>query len=93
MSKPSLIELIACAQREVAMRKNVYPTRVTANRMPQEEADREIASMEAIVSTLQWLNRNADEIKDFVAIKKANPEGLAALRVFPGAEVSEKETA
>lgn len=38
----------ACANREVAMRRKVYPRWVADGRMKQEQADREIAVMEAI---------------------------------------------
>jgi hypothetical protein len=38
----------AAAEREVKWRKRVYPRRVADRRMTQEQADREIAIMEAI---------------------------------------------
>ncbi len=38
-----------CAERELAMRRGVYPRWVVKGRMKQEVADREIAIMEAIV--------------------------------------------
>ncbi|MBP6444807.1 MAG: hypothetical protein KA267_12340 [Gemmatimonadales bacterium] len=37
-----------CAERELAMRKRVYPRWVSAGKMTQAAADREIAAMEAI---------------------------------------------
>lgn len=39
---------LACAEREVGMRKRVYPAWVRAGRMTQADADREIAAMQAI---------------------------------------------
>jgi hypothetical protein len=38
-----------CAARELHMRMRVYPGWVRAGRMKQEDADREIATMAAIV--------------------------------------------
>ncbi len=45
-------ELIEEAQREAFMRRRVYPNQVRAGRMSQEDADRRIDLMEAIVTRL-----------------------------------------
>jgi hypothetical protein len=45
-------ELIEEAQREVAMRRNLYEKQVRAGRMGREQADRQIDLMEAIVRRL-----------------------------------------
>lgn len=45
-------DLIEEAQREVFMRRRVYPNQVRAGRMSQEDADRRIDLMEAIVTRL-----------------------------------------
>jgi hypothetical protein len=37
-----------CAEREVAMRRRVYPNRVQRNLMLQEQSDKEIAMMQEI---------------------------------------------
>lgn len=50
-----LQDQVKAAQRELAMRRNVYPKRVQAGKMKQVDADREIAAMEAIYYTLRWL--------------------------------------
>jgi hypothetical protein len=42
-----------CAIREVKMRRHVYMSRVEQGRMTQEQADREIALMEAIAEDYQ----------------------------------------
>lgn len=47
-----VVELIDEAKREAFMRRRVYPKQVIAGRMSQEEADRRIDLMEAIVSRL-----------------------------------------
>jgi hypothetical protein len=39
---------LACAKRELAMRKNVYPRFVEQNKMSAGKAAHEIAAMEAI---------------------------------------------
>jgi hypothetical protein len=41
-------EKLACVEREIAMRRRVYPRRVYNCQLSQEDADREIAFMEAI---------------------------------------------
>lgn len=41
-------EKLDAAQREIRMRRRVYPRRVSEQRMTQQLADREIALMEAI---------------------------------------------
>lgn len=45
--------LVACAKRELAMRRAVYPRRVADRKMTQEKADLEIDAMEAIVGVLE----------------------------------------
>jgi hypothetical protein len=46
-------ELAACAEREVTMRRSVYPRWVRLGRLKQDQADREIAVMAAIVERLR----------------------------------------
>jgi len=46
-------ELAQCAEREVAIRKRVYPNRVETNRMNILAADREIAMMIRIAEILR----------------------------------------
>lgn len=50
-----LTEQVACAEREVAMRRRVYPRWVEAKKMTQQKADHEIAAMEKIAETLKTL--------------------------------------
>lgn len=45
-------DMIGCVQREIGMRKKVYPRWVEIGRMTQDQADREIAIMEMV---LRWL--------------------------------------
>ena len=44
---------LACVQRELAMRRNVYPKWVASGRMKQMAADKEIAVMEAILADIR----------------------------------------
>jgi hypothetical protein len=53
MSEFSIDELCACARREVAQRKRVYPRLVQAGKMSQEEAAAQIAMMNAITDLLE----------------------------------------
>lgn len=61
MSEFSLEDLLACAKRELALRKNVYPKWVKAGRYTADQARREVAMMEAIVEMLNgqifWRDR------------------------------------
>ncbi len=50
-------------ERELALRRNVYPAMVRGGRMKQEEMDRRIAILEAVAKDYQtaiaWEERNA----------------------------------
>jgi len=50
--KIPLSEMIACVERELELRQQVYPRRVAANKMTKENADKEIARMRAVRGTL-----------------------------------------
>lgn len=52
---PSLDDQIACVDREIVMRRRVYPRLVAGGRMKQEAADDEITTMLEVHSTLRWL--------------------------------------
>ena len=51
----TLEEQIAEVEREIAMRRQVYPRQVASGRMKQGVAERRIATMEAILMMLQAL--------------------------------------
>jgi hypothetical protein len=73
----SLASQIRCVRREIAMRENVYPTRVrvyTTNPrrgMTQADADHEIAAMRSVLATLEWCQRHREEL---VAIHQREQE-------------------
>lgn len=46
-----------CLQREIKMRKRVFPRRVAQGKMKQTEADREISCMEAIAEDYKPLGK------------------------------------
>lgn len=45
-------EQIKVVEREISMRKKVYPRRVAMEQMSQSQADYQIAAMEAVKETL-----------------------------------------
>lgn len=53
MTTPTPADLLACAEREVSMRKRVYPRWVEIGRLTQAKADHEIACMQAIAALLR----------------------------------------
>jgi len=59
----TLARQIACARREVSMRKYVYPKRVANKLMDQQQADRELSTMEGIVKTLEALANRQGSFK------------------------------
>ena len=50
---PSIDLQIKCVAREIAMRERVYPKWVEAGRMKLDMAEREIATMKAVIETLK----------------------------------------
>lgn len=48
----SLSEQIRCVEREISMRKRVYPGLVIRGKMTEGQKDREIATMQAVYQTL-----------------------------------------
>jgi hypothetical protein len=50
-----LRDQLRCVNRELKMRKFVYPKRVTSGVLKQEKADQEIDCMEAVRDTLMEL--------------------------------------
>lgn len=48
---------IKAVEREISMRRRVYPRWVENKRMSQEKADKEIATMEAVLETLKEVQK------------------------------------
>lgn len=53
----SIQEQIKCVEREIAMRKSVYPRLVIQGKMTIGEKDRQIAAMQAVYNTLILAHR------------------------------------
>lgn len=49
----SLEEQVKCVEREIAMRKRVYPRWIEQERMTFSKAQAEIAAMEAVLATVR----------------------------------------
>lgn len=58
-----LSEQIKCVEREIVLRRRVYPRWVESGRMKQAKADQEIAAMEAILETLRRFERYEKALK------------------------------
>jgi hypothetical protein len=51
-------EQIACVEREIALRRRVYPRRIADRKMTQQLADRQLAAMSAALHTLLFVRDN-----------------------------------
>lgn len=67
---PTLQEMVAEVEREIALRIRVYPTRVATKRMTQQQADRRVEVMSHVSITLNWLRKNETKIKAALGEKK-----------------------
>lgn len=70
----TLAEEIAAVEREVKLRKRVYPRYVHTRRMTQEKADKEIFAMEAVLRRLKEIERHVPERPT------TSPQGLGSWR-------------
>lgn len=68
---------ISEVQREIGLRKNVYPGLVARGKMRQGEADEHMARIEAVLTTLIWLRDNRSWV---VAATPGSPMGEASDR-------------
>lgn len=68
--KVSIIGQISEVDREIAMRKQVYPRQVASGKMRQAEADLLIGRMEAVRRTLVFCHNNEPDIRAFIAAKR-----------------------
>lgn len=63
----SLRGQIDCVRRELRQRQQVYARLVASGRMKSAAADYEIASMERVLRTLQWVERHEPILRQAVA--------------------------
>ncbi len=54
----SFAEKLACIEREIAMRRRVYPKWIASGKLKPEKADREIAVMEAVAADYRIVVKN-----------------------------------
>jgi hypothetical protein len=76
MPEFSIVAQIAEVEREIAMRYKVYPNWVANAKMKQSEADYYMGRMQAVLKTLQWLQKNESRIKE--KTRPENPDGVVA---------------
>ena len=70
----SILGQIAEAERELAMRHQVYPRQVASGKMRQGEAEMLIQRQEAIIKTLRWVQINEPAIRAWIAERKNAPD-------------------
>ena len=72
-----LIDQIDCVKREIAMRERVYPNWVDRRRMSQEQAERELTRMRAVLQTLEALKlMGTPECLDFLSQALNESDGV-----------------
>lgn len=54
---PTLDEQIAEVERELEMRRRLYPLRVSEKKMGQQRADLQLGRMEAVLKTLRTMRK------------------------------------
>ena len=59
---------IACVEREIRLRRRCYPSWVGQKRLTQEAADDEIAAMEGVLTTLQFMQKYETVIRSAVKL-------------------------
>ncbi len=98
MAKVPLDRQIACAERELAMRRNVYPKWTAAKRMTEAAANDEIEAMAAVVATLRLFAKYEMPVRATLEnclaemrMIEADPAAQALVAEFPGAEVTVRE--
>lgn len=62
LTKVSLAHQVAEVEREIGLRRNVYPGFVAKGKMRQGEADEHMRRMESVLATLKWLDDNRDAV-------------------------------
>lgn len=57
---PNIERQLACVQRELKMREQVYPRWVREGKMTQRQMDQELEDMRAVEATLQSIREQGD---------------------------------
>src|SRR5262245_61805311 len=76
--------------REIALRRSVYPGLVHKRKMTQSVADMHVEIMGAAKRSLEWLQTNEAEIRPYIEALNANPElkGKRRVVLFFGDEIA-----
>ena len=61
--KYTIAQQISCVKREIAMRERVYPKWVESGRMKLDMAEREIATMTAVLRSLEEIEGGKDGVR------------------------------
>jgi hypothetical protein len=69
----SLTSQISEVERELALRRSVYPAQVGKGTLKQSVADLLTERMEAVLKTLRWVEKNELELRAFLAAKRVAP--------------------
>lgn len=92
---PTLAQMVPCVLREIAMRQQVYPKRVTDKKMKHEEMVREIATMKAVLNFL--IESEAAEFikrtKISILNNPAKPHTVVVTGAFNGFQIRNGEMA
>jgi len=62
----SLAQQIEEVDRELELRRRVYPGQVRSGAMRQSVADYHMARMQAVLTSLRWLQANETDVRAFV---------------------------
>jgi predicted nuclease with RNAse H fold len=71
----SLAQQIRCVERELRLRRHVYPRWIEEKRLSQADADAEILAMEAVLSTLGRLWTEQHPVQASLPLEKTDEEG------------------
>lgn len=71
MSEISINQQIEEVERELAMRKKVYPDMIARRKLRQSEADYFVKRLKAVRETLVWFRDNRDDCLEFVRSRRA----------------------
>lgn len=82
----SLAQQIDEIEREIAMRKSVYPRQVASRALRQSVAEFQLARIEAVHKTLLWLRDNEAEIRQIMAARRAARGDRVTAEVISHAE-------
>lgn len=72
--KHSIAQQIEEVEREIKLRREVYPRMVSAGKMRQSVSEYHLDRMLAVLTTLEWLRANEETVRAAVAAKEKAQE-------------------